>query len=72
MPSPAFIELFERAFTDEAFVQKLQTEHEKALDEYDLTGEEREALLSLDQVKVEALGVDERVSKAFSGAVKPY
>lgn len=72
MPSPAFVELFDRVFTDEAFVQKLQTEHEKALDEYDLTAEEREALLSLDPVKVEALGVDERVSKAFSGAVKPY
>lgn len=72
MPSKAFDELFERAFTDEAFVQRLQTEHEKALEEFDLTPEEREALLSLDLARVEALGVDERVSKAFSGAVKPY
>jgi hypothetical protein len=73
MPSPAFVELFERAFSDETFVQKLQTEHEKALDEYDLTAEEREALLSLDPSRVQALGVDERVSKAFSsGVVKPY
>jgi hypothetical protein len=72
MPSPAFHQLFERAFSDEAFAQKLQTEHEKALDEYELTAEEREALLSLDPARVSALGVDERISKSFSGAVKPY
>ena len=73
MPSPAFQELFERAFTDEAFVQRLQTEHEQALAEYDLTDEERDALLSLDQTKVSALGVDERISKRFGGGpVKPY
>ena len=72
MPSPAFEALFDRVFTDEAFVQKLQTEHEKALAEYELTADEREALLSLDPARVEALGVDERVSKSFGGAVKPY
>lgn len=72
MPSAAFLQLFERAFTDEAFVQRLQTEHERALDEFDLTDDEREALLSLDPTRVEALGVDERISKAFGGAIKPY
>jgi hypothetical protein len=72
MPSPAFVELFERAFSDEAFVQRLQTEHEHALDEYDLTPDEREALLSLDASRVVALGVDERISKRFDGPVKPY
>jgi hypothetical protein len=72
MPSPAFVELMERAFSDEAFAARLTDEHEKVLDEYDLTAEEKEALLSLDESRVAALGVDERVSKAFSGPVKPF
>ncbi|MFN8521622.1 MAG: Os1348 family NHLP clan protein [Chloroflexota bacterium] len=72
MPSPAFMELFDRVFSDEGFVQKLRTEHESALDEFDLTAEERQALLSLDVAQVEALGVDERISKRFRGPVEPY
>lgn len=72
MPSPAFDALFDRVFTDEEFVKRLQTEHEAALADFELTDDERAALLSLDPAQVEALGVDERVSKAFSGPVKPY
>jgi hypothetical protein len=72
MPSPAFVELMERAFSDEAFAARLTAEHEKVLEEFDLTSEEKEALLSLDESRVAALGVDERVSKAFSGPVKPF
>jgi len=72
MPSQAFNELFERVFTDAAFVERIRTEHEKVLDEFDLTAEEREALLSLDATRVEALGVDERVSKRFGASADGY
>ena len=72
MPSPAFVQLFERAFSDEAFAARLQEDHVTVLEEFALTSEEKEALLSLDEAKVAALGVDERISKSFSGATRPF
>jgi hypothetical protein len=72
MPSPAFVELFERAFTDEAFILKLRTEHEQALAEYDLTPEERDALLSLDATRVQAIGVEARISERFRHPITPH
>lgn len=71
MPSPAFLELFDRVFSDETFLARLESERGKALDEFALTGEEREALLSGNPSQVLALGVDERVSKHFGGGTPP-
>ena len=65
MPSAAFQELIERVITDEAFSARLEKEHEAALKEYDLTDDERQALLSGNQEALSALGLDERVSKKY-------
>lgn len=65
MPSPGFQQLIERVVTDEAFLARIEKEHEAALAEFDLTDDERQALLSGDQDKLAAFGVDERISKAY-------
>ena len=72
MPSAAFEQLFERILSDDAFAKRIEAEHESVLDEYELTQEDRDALMSLDAERVVALGVDERVSKRFGGSDRWY
>jgi hypothetical protein len=55
----------ERAIADEAFAARLRTDRESVISEYDLTEDEQQALRSKDPAKMEALGVDRRISKAF-------
>ncbi len=63
MPSEALQQLIDRVITDESFAQRLKSDREGALSEYQLTTDEREAVLSGDSSKLEALGLDQRVSK---------
>ncbi len=65
MPSEGFQQLIERVITDESFAQRLQTDHEGALSEYELSPDERESLLSGDASKLEAMGLDERIAKYY-------
>ena len=65
MPSQAFQQLMERAIADEAFAARLRTDRESVISEYDLTEDEQQALRSKDPAKMEALGVDRRISKAW-------
>ena len=55
--------VIERASMDGAFRSQLQSNPDAALKGYDLTTEERAALMSGDAGRLEALGVDTRVSK---------
>ena len=61
--SEALNQVIERASTDEAFRSKLQSDPTGALAGYDLTPDERAALMSGDHEALQALGVDARVSK---------
>ncbi len=65
MPSEAFQQLIERAVTDEAFASRLQSDRDAALADYELTEDERQALLSGDPEKLSALGLDERITKTY-------
>ena len=65
MPSQGFQQLMERAIADEAFAARLRTDREAVISEYDLTEDEKEALRSRDPARMEALGVDRRVSKSW-------
>ena len=47
MPSPGLDQIIERAFTDEAFARRLETDRESALSEYALTDQEKSTLMSL-------------------------
>ena len=53
-------QVIERASTDAAFRTQLQSSPERALAGYDLSADERTALLSQDPGRLEALGVDTR------------
>ncbi|MGH2500173.1 MAG: Os1348 family NHLP clan protein [Candidatus Limnocylindria bacterium] len=59
-------QIVQRAISDAAFRRQLQTDPGAALRGFDLTADERSALLSGDPAKLSALGVDQRMSKAFS------
>ena len=61
--SETLSKVIERASTDAAFRAQLQRNPEAALAEYDLTAEEKAALLSGDSAKLSELGVDARVTK---------
>jgi hypothetical protein len=47
MPSPALDQIIERAFTDEAFARRLETDREAALSEYQLSDDEKTTLMSI-------------------------
>lgn len=64
MVSKAFEDLIERAVSDEAFAQRLKTDLAGAVAEYNLPEDEKQALLSRDPAQLQALGLDERISKA--------
>ena len=53
----------ERASTDATFRAQLQSNPESALAGYDLTGDERAALLSGDSSQLGSMGVDARVTR---------
>jgi hypothetical protein len=61
--SEGLTKVIERASTDATFRSKLQSDPTGALAGYDLTPDERAAVLSGDRGRIEALGVDARVSK---------
>ena len=58
-------QVVKRAIGDAAFRRQLQSDPGGALKGFDLTDEERSALRSGDASKLSALGVDQRMSKAF-------
>jgi hypothetical protein len=63
MSREAVARVIERASTDAAFRAQLGSNPESALAGYDLTPEERAAVLSGDSAALHALGVDPRISK---------
>ena len=65
--SKALAQLIERASTDAGFRAQLRSNPEAVLADYDLTAEEKAALLSGDPGVLLQRGVDQRVSKWASG-----
>lgn len=59
-------QVIQRAIGDAAFRRQLQNDPKKALAGFDLTADERSAITSGDPGKLTALGVDQRMSKAFN------
>lgn len=59
-------QVIQRAISDAAFRRQLQSDPKKALAGFDLTTDERSAITGGDPGKLTALGVDQRMSKAFS------
>lgn len=55
--------VIERASTDGEFLNQLNANPDAALKEYSLSVDERAALISGDSDRLEALGVDARISK---------
>jgi hypothetical protein len=62
-------EIVRRAVSDAAFRGQLRSDPAKALAGISLTGQERTALTSGDPTQLTALGIDQRMSKAFSAGV---
>ena len=60
------VKVVERATTDPAFRAHLQRQPEAALAGYDLTVEERGAIMSADPNQLSAIGVDSRMTKSFT------
>ena len=60
--------MVERASTDVNFRSQLQSHPESALKGYDLTGDERAALLSGDSSTLQSLGVDARITKTHGSS----
>ncbi len=63
MSQDAMAKVIERAGSDAGFRAQLQTSPESALAGYDLTPEERAAVMSGDSGELRSLGVDARISK---------
>ena len=63
MSQEILTKVIERASSDAEFRSQLQSNPEGALASYDLTPEERAALMSGDSDRLSSLGVDARVSK---------
>jgi hypothetical protein len=61
--SESLNQVIERASVDASFLAQLQGDPTGALAGYDLTPEERAAMLSGDPGRIGALGLDARVSK---------
>jgi len=65
MSNGAVQQVIQRAIGDAAFRRQLQSDPGKALAGMDLTKDERAAVTSGDPARLTALGVDQRMSKAF-------
>jgi|SoiMethySBSTD1v2_1073268.scaffolds.fasta_scaffold3617721_1 hypothetical protein len=74
MPSQGFEDLINRAISDESFALQLRNDPDGAMSAFDLTGDERDALRSRDPAKLQALGLDERISRrrGAPGAAGPW
>ena len=59
-------QVVQRAISDAAFRRQLQSDPHKALKGFDLSADERSAITAGDPARLTALGVDQRMSKAFS------
>lgn len=59
-------QVIQRAIGDAAFRRQLQRDPAGALSGFDLTADERAAVTSADPTRLTALGVDQRMSKAFA------
>jgi len=66
MSKGAVNQVIQKAIGDAAFRRQLQSDPGKALAGFDLTKDERSAITSGDPAGLTALGVDQRMSKAFS------
>ncbi len=62
-------QIVQRAVKDGSFRAQLHTDPAKALAGYGITTDERTALASGDPARLTALGVDQRMSKAFSAGL---
>ena len=67
MSSEAVRQVLERANTDEEFRSRCATNPDGPLAGYDLTDDERNALISGDDEALQAVGLDVRDSKRFTG-----
>src|SRR5436189_103548 len=72
MPSPGLQRLIEHALSDETFATRLQTDLDGAIAGYDLAPDEIEALRSRDPARMEAAGVDARISKLIIVVSVPF
>ena len=59
-------QVIQKAVSDAAFRRQLQREPAKALAGFDLTADERASVTGGDPARLTALGVDQRMSKAFA------
>ncbi len=66
MSKEALAKVVQRAISDGAFRRQLSTDPTGALRGYDLSGDEKAAIRSGDAGRLSTLGVDQRMSKAFS------
>ena len=66
MSKEALTQVVERASQDANFRQQLASNPERALAGFDLTAEERAALMSGDTKQLSDMGVDTRVSKIIT------
>ena len=66
MARQAVIQVIQRAVSDAAFRRQLQREPATALAGFDLTADERASITTGDPTRLTALGVDQRMSKAFA------
>src|SRR5579859_5375939 len=66
MSTGAVNQIVQRAISDAAFRRQLQRDPQSALTGFDLTKDERAAIASGDPSRLTALGVDQRMSKAFN------
>src|SRR5512138_1585710 len=66
MSKEALAKLVQRAISDAAFRRQLSTDPSGALRGFDLSSDEAAAIRSADAGKLSALGIDQRMSKAFT------
>ena len=65
MSMQAVTQVLERTLSDPTFREQLKTNFDAAIKGYDLTDNEKAALKKGDEVKLRAMGVDERLSKGW-------
>lgn len=66
MSKEALAKVVQRAISDAAFRRQLSTDPSGALRGFDVTADEAAAIRSADAGKLSALGIDQRMSKAFT------
>jgi hypothetical protein len=71
MSKAACESVLQRVMSDESFRTSLKEHPESALSGYDLTSDERAAIASGSVARIQALGLDERITKSVVN-VFPY